>query len=276
MRLQELIKKRKPLSDSRSLWIVPEPKIHLRKRHRVLRELSGKYEVDGDVNYTQFGKACLNNNVEPISILRLLKNRYRFTTNQVLAGVADNKLPDGRRFAKWLCQQNIDEARVSRVMGELAKLRKSKFEITIRYKDILRMADTKHFRSCFSSWRGGQQLRYLADRSIALAILRDSKGDFQCRATLRLLKRPSDGKVVLGVNRIYGSGFTQRSIADALRDKIDVYSLGGQVGEYCNEAVVKLDTFVNGPTVINNFVWEDSSHNKNSDGSITFTSAMKL
>lgn len=273
--IQKLIKSHS--TQRKSFFWYSEPKVHLRKRHRVLQGLAGKYEVDGDVNYTQFSEACLNNEVEPMSILRELKNRFGFTTDQVLSGVADNKLPDGRRFAKWLCQQDVDEARVSRIMGDLAKLRTSKFEITVRYKDILRMADTKHFRSCFASWRGNQQVRYLADRSVALAILRDSKGDFQCRATLRLLQRRSDKQVVLGVNRVYGAGFTQRAIADGLRNKIEVYSLGRQIG--CHDPSQNyelLDTFVKGPSVINNFLWEDSRHTKNEDGSATFTGAIKI
>lgn len=269
--------------------------VHIVRRHKILQNLAGKYVGKLDKHLValeverQLGASgSLNRAIyryigphlpqgSPIELL----NRYypeHFDTKIVptdtlisaYCGIADNRLPDGRRFAKFLGQKDVPETVIQDIVRRTRVSQTVEFELSVRYKDLLRMADTNHFDSCFASWRGGQKLRYLADNCIAIALIRDSKGDFQSRSLVRLLE--ADNKeVVLGCNRIYGNGLTMDILASGLAGKIRVFSIDNDhyIGR---DEIVALRTFGKDFTGVGRkYIWEDSPHHKDKmTGQIAF------
>jgi len=275
--------------------------IHLKKRHPLLLRLAGEYCVKY-VDRDQIEQACTLDG----DLYNLLVQAYPDGLDH--NAIAENRMPDGRRLAKWIHQQMGDKVvmcthcgykmspsgeirsylenssskcKDCKSVGKIDVLQRFmhqvranldiKFELTCRYKDLLRMADSKHYYSCFENWRGVQILRYLASPDACLVVVRDSKGDFSSRALVRLMKRTT-GEIVLGINRMYGNGLTVKHVAHALKDKIKVFDLDNKYTfDPHGEALVEYSP----PHVIvlkKKPVWEDSSHHKNSaTGKIEFT-----
>lgn len=267
-------------------------KVHIVRRHKILQNLAGKHvgklddvvvaiHVEQAINETLgFSTAQL---LKPAGVrlsrgvVHFLLAKYypdnfdltKVSTETLISsycGLAENRLPDGRRFAKFLGQRDLSDSYIQELISKIRVNRNIEFEISVRYKDIMRMADSQHFESCFANWRGGQKLRFLADNCIGLALIRDSKGDFQSRSIIRLLNNHA-GDIVLACNRVYGNGLTIPLIADGLRSKIRVYELVDQFAEHVSLTTIGKDFTGVGRT----YIWEDSSHSKNRrTGEVTF------
>lgn len=239
-------------------------RINLKSRHPRLHELAGEYttnyldidemrgrcyEIDHgmfDTLVDIYGDGCRVG----LSLL----------TDDTLRLIAQNKSPNGRRLGKLLNQRGCSEEEIQQLMKVFRSNAEVKFELSCRYKDLLRMADTKHYASCLAQWRGIQKLRYLANPDVAIVFIRDSKGDFVARCLVRLLKTES-GELVLGLNRMYGNGLSHEQIAHALRNRIKVYDLGSIKYYGGFDAKVPLTPVSKNFTGISNkFVWEDSPH----------------
>ena len=164
-------------------------KIDIRPRHKVLQSISGWYNTDVDYD------------VLP-SWARRLYSDYVDSGSSL-------------KFTRWLLKNEYcTETDTSRI-GTL--LQPVSFKISCKYNDLLRLADTKHYKSCFSGWRGAQQLRYLADPDIAVIYVPDKSGKFVWRALLRLVVN-IDNKYCLLRYRDYGNSNTK--LIDSVINKI--------------------------------------------------------
>lgn len=187
--------------------------IRPRRRHPILEALAEmKFET----------KKTFMPQMVPTLITLLLQHNNVDVTQAFMTGVV--KIGNREtKLGKWLVNSNVPEALVSEAFNK-AYITSSSFEVTTRYKDLLRMAKSRHYHSCFESvsFNGRQILKYLEDRDVALVVLRDSKGDFQARATIRLsmFEMAVDSSIHtfygLVVNPVYGNGLSHKSIADAL------------------------------------------------------------
>jgi len=258
--------------------------VHIVRRHKILQNLAGKHigqldkisvalRVERELGVCGSMSRCYRGLTQPI-LLRdspiFLLNKYypeHFDTKVVstdvlvsaYCGIADNRLPDGRRFAKFLGQNGVPETIIQDIVKRTRVSQSVEFELSVRYKDLLRMSDTQHFVSCFRGWRGGQKLRFLADNCIALVLIRDSKGDFKSRSIVRLLET-EDKKIVLGCNRIYGNGLSMDIISSGLSGKIQVFALDNDSFD-CENKIHPLRTFGKDFTGVGRkYIWEDSPH----------------
>lgn len=105
-------------------------------------------------------------------------------------------------FSRWLLKaKHLLPDEVSRVCKEVSES-STVVKLSCRYNDILRMADTKHFRSCVAPGQlgAGCPRRILLDERAALIYHRDKAGKFQGRCVFRLME---DGTVQ--VLRCYGT-----------------------------------------------------------------------
>jgi hypothetical protein len=150
--------------------------LDVRPRHKKLLEIEGWYE------------APFQRDLVPADLL----NAYDLWAAE-----------GGRtKFTRWLLRRGrIDDKRAS----ELGKVLKPiNFKLSCRHNDLLRLAETEHYRSCFASWRGAQQLRYLADPDIAIVFVPDKAGKFLWRALVRLVICGGPTYYGLVVYRRYG------------------------------------------------------------------------
>lgn len=267
--------------------------VHIVRRHKILQNLAGKHVgqldkisvalqverelgISGSLSRAHFKYAGpFTAEGSPSELLtRYYPEHFdtRVVSTEALVsaycGIADNRLPDGRRFAKFLGQKDVPESVIQDIVRRTRVSQSVEFELSVRYKDLLRMADTKHFDSCFASWRGGQKLRFLADNCIAIALIRDSKGDFKSRSIVRLLET-EEKEIVLGCNRVYGNGLSMEILSSGLAGKIRVFALDSS---YFEDKIQKLRTFGKDFTGIGRkYIWEDSPHHKDRNtGQIVF------
>lgn len=262
--------------------------VHIVRRHKILQNLAGKHvgkldsvevalQVERELGaYGSLSRALyryIGPHLPQGSPIELLNRYYpeHFDTKVVptdtlisaYCGIADNRLPDGRRFAKFLGQKDVPESVIQDVVKRTRVSKNMEFEFSVRYKDLLRMADTKHFMSCFASWRGGQKLRFLADNCIAIILIRDSKGDFKSRSIVRLLET-ENREIVLGCNRIYGNGLSMEIISSGLAGKIRTFMLTDPYDWIVQSSEIqKLRTIGKDFTGVGRkYIWEDSPHTK--------------
>jgi len=181
--------------------------IEIRKRNPVLRALSGWYSYVRSL--PQWGVA------------------YEFLSKEI-GFVAANKAAktgfyNGMKIGKFLVKKNLPEAVVS---GWLQQRGQGKFKFSCKFNDLLRMAETKHFTSCFKNTRANQLLHHLYERDVAVIFEPSENGDMKSRCIVRLLNHPEKkGEHVLGLYKMYGDGFTHNDVARALDGKMECYTL---------------------------------------------------
>lgn len=197
-------------------------------RTRVLSALEGQYSSKG--NSAGVWDVLLSFPYIYTLILSRFPNIGDPSQADNLLELTNNRLPNGKRLARWLALEGVPEDVVQTFIYRLSRHKGCTFTLTVRHKDIIRMADTAHFESCYTrtdeDWYW-QVIRYLANRDIGLVYIRDSKGDFSSRSIIRLLKliTPDSMELVIGVNKVYGNGLTLHAIADGLSRKIVAFKL---------------------------------------------------
>ena len=169
--------KRRRLKDDR--------KLDVRKRHSVLMNMEGWYDAFTD--YTSLP--------EPFATL------YR---EYVSSG-------SSLKFTRWCSRNNLIEPSMISKLGKM--LEPVRFKLSCRHNDLLRLADTRHYKSCFTGWRGVQQLRYLADPDIGVVFVPDASGKFMWRSVCRLIRY--EGKYGLILQHRYGNS-NELAIMDRL------------------------------------------------------------
>lgn len=124
-------------------------KLHLdiRKRNQALLDIEGWYETTPDLPplYKPFVEEYYQSN----SKLKFT----RWLTRKMLQEYrkSNSKL----KFVEWLKHNVINNDDISAI----GKLKTISFKISCRHNDLLRIADTPHYHSCFKGWRGKQTRR---------------------------------------------------------------------------------------------------------------------
>ena len=160
--------------------------------------------------------------------------------------------PRSVSFTKWLSKSKKLE---NEVISETGKLLMSvTFKLSCRHKDLLRLSETKHYRSCFNRWRGVQQLRFLADPDIGVLYVPDASGKYLWRTLVRLMLHNS--KHVLLTYKTYGNA-NESAIFNKMNGIIPVYTataqyLDGRLWE--NDLV---SATIHNNTVVGRHVWSD-------------------
>jgi len=90
------------------------------------------------------------------------------------------------KITRWLLRKGIiNKAQASEYGKQLNN--KIDFKLSCRYNDLLRLAETKHYKSCFSGNLGKQQLHFLSDPDVALLYVPDKSGKYLWRRLVRLM-----------------------------------------------------------------------------------------
>jgi hypothetical protein len=105
------------------------------------------------------------------------------------------------KFTRWCARNKVLTQPQIAMLGKL--LEPVSFKVSCRHNDLLRLADTNHYKSCFSGWRGKQQLRYLADPDIGVVFVPDASGKFLWRSLCRLVRYNEGHALVL--HKRYGN-----------------------------------------------------------------------
>ena len=205
-------------------------KVHIEKRVDKLRDLEGWYDY-----------ACINDEDSQISeILKRLREELGETIEKE---ILETHLIRGTRIGRFLISQMEIKPDLSARFVE--SIQRGRFFLSCRFNDFLRIAETKHYRTCMTNWRGLQMIRDLADSDLCVIFEPDRAGKMKCRCKARLLiasdkiyetrmGEPTvrekidalsravirDGETILGLYRIYGNGFSHRTITKALSEKI--------------------------------------------------------
>lgn len=172
-------------------------KIDVKERHPVLRSLEGWYTTDSSIESLPPVYAPL------VRLFRESKSTMKFT--------------------RWLERKNfLDHSGISE-LGKLLASTTISFKISCRHADLLRLAETNHYFSCYQNWNGSQQLRYLADPDMAVIYVPDKAGKYMWRALVRLMLDPSDeSKYVFAIYRAYGNS-NAIAIHDRLNEILPLY-----------------------------------------------------
>jgi len=170
-------------------------KLDIRTRHSELLAVEGWYSVHvGDDAIPAF--------------LLLALEEYRKSKSKV-------------KLTRWLLRKGKIDLHEAAYLGTVLSNSKIDFKISCRHNDFLRMADTKHYTTCFKDWRGAQQLRYLTDPDLALVYVPDNAGKFKWRALLRLVFNPDGNGYAFALYQDYGN-----TIKKPILDKLDsIYPL---------------------------------------------------
>lgn len=115
-------------------------------------------------------------------------------------------------LGKWLKHSHVPEALISQVCA--AKIPQADFVLTTRYRDLVRMADSKHYDSCIKNSKIGSLNYYLHKKNVFMLVVRDARGDFSSRVIGRVtrvtnwfdaghLGLPMLSKIII-FNRVYG------------------------------------------------------------------------
>lgn len=120
------------------------------------------------------------------------------------------------KFTRWLLRfKYLSPADVSEIGKQLTDPVAAKF--SCRHNDLVRLADTRHYKSCMAKTKSLQQLHYLADPDIAVVFIPDSAGKFLWRALVRLVHNDK-GELSLVLYRRYGNASFQ-AVVKALKAK---------------------------------------------------------
>jgi len=147
------------LRDQSTSLCSSEKRIDIRPRHKKLLAVEGWYTCDDPLSY--------------------LPEEYHKLYSEYVEGKAALK------FTRWLLRNgyadNVQASRLGLMLTPVC------FKLSCRHGDLLRLSETTHYGTCFRTWRGTQQLRFLADPDIAVVYVPDSAGKFKWRAICRLV-----------------------------------------------------------------------------------------
>ena len=167
-------------------------RLDVRQRHPSLLRLEGWYEAS----------------MKPVDLPSPFCEAHRF---YVESGAR-------LKFTRWCARNRVLTQPQIALLGQL--LEPVTFKVSCRHNDLLRLADTKHYKSCFSGWRGKQQLRYLSDPDIGVVFVPDASGKFLWRALCRLVRHDEGHALVL--QKRYGN--TNRlAVYDKLNSMIPLF-----------------------------------------------------
>jgi len=223
------------------------PKVHVVKRVDFLREIEGEYDYFSvDRSDPLYDSLFIRAKLDGEDIDEVLKSRLY------------KRIRLGRFMSTDLGFDN------DRVSDFLNSVRVAKFRLSCRYNDLLRVAETPHYKTCMSNWRGIQLLRDLADQDMCIIFEPDASGKMRCRMFARLLL---DGNnTVLGFYRIYGNGFDHEAIARSLRGIVTCATLS-----FTYKYFKRLRSYskVHNPAV-KKPVWSDHGCSIGEDGRLVF------
>lgn len=204
-------------------------KIDIQTRHPQLLSIEGWYEMDTD--FTN------------------LPNKYwKYLAEYNLAKTS-------LKFTRWLAKKEVD----NKIISDIGKyLSSESFKLSCRHKDLLRLAETTHYNSCFKHWRGVQQLRYLADPDMCVIFVPDAAGKYKWRALARLVVDPrnNDG-FALCVYRSYGNA-NEQAIFKKLDTIIPVYcATQGRMARFSGIGINVVSASEIKNKIITSHVWSD-------------------
>ncbi len=160
---------------------------------------------------------------------------------------------------RWL-SQHMPESFVSEFGKKLVITR---FKLSCRHNDMIRLDETPHYKTCMNKAYsfGRQQLRYLGDPDIALIYVPDAAGKFVWRALVRLVMLERGYALVH--YRIYGNGPTEAIFAK-LNESLPLYEAQDIRREKVNSQWLTSPTVHNNPSMLR-AIWTDHRVRVNQD-----------
>lgn len=231
-------------------------RIDIRPRNGILKNLEGWYECYGS----------------PEGTLPYPLNEYY-----------KEWLMDGARtkFTRWLLRRGETQKTVSSIGSSLQHIN---FKLSCRHNDLMRLAESPHYFSCFENWRGVQQLKYLADPDIGIIYVPDAAGHYKWRALIRLMRNPK-GELCFLIYRAYGNIWAE-SIFERLNQIYPVYRSAKNIeaiSRSLKEKIELLRSFTkhNNPKAVGVHVWSDHWCHLNSENylemkGVVFNEIMKV
>lgn len=171
------------------------------------------------------------------------------------------------KITRWaLRSRRMDDAEAS----ELGKnLETTKFKLSCRHNDLLRLAETKHYASCMDNegGYGQQQMQYLADPDMAIVYIPDAAGKYSWRSLVRLVMDDYEpGKFPKFVHenrgyglvmyRVYGNGPSE-AIFQALDQKVRVYQAKDIRHYHTSDFEVKISPTIHNNKFLSRPLWTD-------------------
>jgi hypothetical protein len=126
------------------------------------------------------------------------------------------------KFTRYLTRNGVDAGKISTLGQALVPVT---VKLSCRHRDLLRLAETPHYKSCFSETNRGQLTHFLADPDVAVVYSPDAAGKFVWRALVRLVHDNQHWALVL--YKPYGNGPTD-GILSALANKTGLSIYRGQ------------------------------------------------
>jgi hypothetical protein len=203
-------------------------KLDIKPRHPALTAVEGWYTCSADLNGLPY--------------------RYQHLVSQYKA--SESRL----KFTRWLSRNDLLPHSEIVKIGEL--LVDVTFKISCRHNDLVRLAETSHYESCFKGWRGVQQLRYLADPDLAVVYVPDKSGKFMWRSLIRLMIDPQNPNgFAFAIYKPYGN-----SNVLSIYKKLDsIYPLYNQESRYSYNVERKTlsSASVHSNNIVGYHVWSD-------------------
>jgi hypothetical protein len=171
-RLNSLIQKRRLSREKRVESLITSRRLDIRKRHPLLLSLEGWYTTSIPEEYT-----------DAYSKYQGSGSNLTFTRYAL-------------RHLDWTAEQAVEFGKVASVS----------FKFSCRHNDLLRMAESRHFVSCYRKTGTYQYMpmKFLADPDVAIVYIPDNSGKFKWRALIRLCK--DKGLPCLVMYKHYGNG----------------------------------------------------------------------
>lgn len=159
-------------------------------RMQTLQNLVGKYTT---LPYVDISK------IHPI-IKGLLDLNKINAEEAFLSGIIGRK-----KIGKWLKDAHFPDDMISRTISEAVRP-PFDFEITVDFKDILRMSKSKHYTSCLNTKGNLAIYEYLRNPSMGLIVARGPTGDFSFRAIINvgLIRGSMQECLIICNGRSYG------------------------------------------------------------------------
>lgn len=156
------------------------------------------------------------------------------------------------KITRWALRAGkLDDSEAS----ELGKnLETTKFKLSCRHNDLIRLAETSHYRSCMDGGYGQQQMQYLADPDIAVVFIPDAAGKYSWRSLARLVMEQEGFGLVM--YRVYGNGPTE-AIFQTLDKKLPVYQAKDLRHYHVDETEFKVSPTIHNNKFLSRPVWTD-------------------
>ncbi|MCK5021356.1 MAG: hypothetical protein KAS32_30370 [Candidatus Peribacteraceae bacterium] len=167
--------------------------LDIRRRHETLREVEGWYTATPEI-----GDALSD------TVMRANYEYYKKSESRL-------------KFTRWLARKGMATQKELSALGKQVG-KPFPFKVSCRHNDLLRLPETTHYYTCFSGWRGAQQLRYLSDADLALVYVPDRRGEYKWRSLIRLVMLPDSEEYGWILYRSYGNA-SEMAVMRAL-DKI--------------------------------------------------------